>query len=80
MACKTPVITSNVSSLPEVCGDAAIYCDPYNVDSIKNALEKSLNLSKDLREKLIQNGLKRVEFFNLDDYKNRILNVYESVL
>jgi len=80
MACSCPVITSNLTSLPEVCGDAAIYCDPYSVLSIQNALEKMLNLNSDEREVLIKNGLERVKFFNKQDYKNRVLNVYESVL
>jgi len=80
MACKTPVITSNCSSLPEVCGNAAIYCNPYDESSIKSALEEALNLPNNIREKLIQEGIKRVDFFNLDDYKNRILDVYKSIL
>ena len=80
MACKCPVITSNVSSLPEVCGDAAIYCDPYSILSIQNAMEKLLNMNESERKKLMSKGLKRVEFFNEDEYAKRILNVYESVL
>ncbi|MGM7682966.1 glycosyltransferase family 4 protein [Cytobacillus sp. Hm23] len=42
MACGTPVVTSNVSSLCEVGGELAVYCDPYKVDSIVNALEETL--------------------------------------
>ncbi len=80
MACKCPVITSNVSSLPEVCEDAAIYCDPYSIVSIQNAMEKLLNMSESERKELISKGLKRVEFFNEEDYAKRIINVYESVL
>jgi len=80
MACKCPVVTSNISSLPEVCGEAAIYCDPYSILSIQNAMEKILNLTNEERESLIKKGLERVKFFNKDDYKTRILKVYESVL
>jgi len=80
MACKCPVITSNISSLPEVCGNAAIYCDPYDVLSIQNSIEKMLNLSNEERDNLIKKGLERVKFFNKEDYKKRILKVYESVL
>ena len=80
MACKCPVITSNVSSLPEVCENAAIYCDPYSIVSIQNAMEKLLNMSESERKELISKGLKRVEFFNEEDYAKRIINVYESVL
>ena len=80
MATETPVITSNISSLPEVCGDAAIYCDPYSVSSIREAIIKMIDLSEEERADLIKKGRKRVEFFNEEDYKNRILKVYESVL
>ena len=80
MACKCPVITSNITSLPEVCKDAAIYCDPYSVISIQNAMGKILNLSEEERDLLINKGLERVEFFNENDYKNRLLKVYDSVL
>jgi len=80
MACRCPVITSNLTSLPEVCGDAAIYCDPYSVISIQMALEKVLNMSVEERDELIKKGLKRVEFFNEKDYRNRLLKVYESIL
>ena len=40
MACGTPVITSNVSSLPEVAGDSAIMVDPYDVDALTHALQQ----------------------------------------
>jgi len=80
MAAKTPVIVSNSSSLPEVCADAAIYCDPYSVDSIKNAMESSLKLSKEEIKELVEKGIKRVEFFNKDDYRKKILSVYETLL
>lgn len=80
MACECPVITSHSSSLPEVCGNGAIYCNPYDVNSIKDALNEALNISDKRREELINIGKSRVEFFNLEDYKKRILNVYESVL
>ena len=80
MACECPVVTSNSSSLPEVCGNGAIYCNPYDVNSIKAALNEALNISDKRREELITIGKSRVEFFNLKDYKNRILDVYKSIL
>lgn len=42
MACGTPAIVSNCTSLPEVCGDAALYCDPLSVDSIKRTIQVAL--------------------------------------
>ena len=40
MACDVPVITSNITSMPEVAGDAALLIDPYSVNSIKDAMVK----------------------------------------
>jgi glycosyltransferase involved in cell wall biosynthesis len=66
MACGTPVVTSNSSSLPEVVGDAAIMVDPYDVDAIAGAMARVLNdpaLAADLR----QRGLARAGQFFLGE-------------
>lgn len=64
-ACGTPVLTSNVTSLPEVAGNAALLCDPYNSESILTELEK-IAMDKDLRKDLALKGLKRKEAFSWD--------------
>ena len=54
MACGCPVITSNTSSMPEVCGNAAMYFDPLDRDALKDAIVKltdDKNLWNDLRER-----------------------------
>ena len=51
----TPVITSNITSMPEVAGDAALLVDPYNVDEINNALI-AISSNTDLREQCVQKG------------------------
>lgn len=58
MACGTPVITSNLASLPEVAGDAAILVDPYQIEAIADAMN-ALATRSDLRSKLRQAGLAR---------------------
>ncbi|HTL80289.1 MAG TPA: glycosyltransferase family 1 protein [Bacteroidia bacterium] len=65
MACDVPVITSNVTSMPEVGGDAALYCDPFSVESITEALTK---MSKDeaLRNSLIIKAKVQREKFSWD--------------
>ena len=55
MACGTPVVTSNVSSLPEVVGDAAMLVNPENVFDIARGIREVL-LDEDLRAKLIAAG------------------------
>jgi glycosyltransferase involved in cell wall biosynthesis len=58
MASGTPVVTSNVSSLPEVTGDAAVLVDPYDVDSIGDGMRRILDDPR-LAEELRIKGLKR---------------------
>lgn len=63
MACGTPVITSKVSSLPEVAGDAAILIDPYNVDELAEAMVSVAN-DQHLWQTLHQKGLARAKLFS----------------
>jgi glycosyltransferase involved in cell wall biosynthesis len=63
MACGTAVITSNLSSLPEVAGDAALLVDPYNVDDIANALQALLT-DINLRPHLQQLSRARAQEFS----------------
>lgn len=58
-----PVITSNISSMPEVAGDAAEYCDPNNTDTIVVALEKVL-LNKERAAALVAKGSERLKIFS----------------
>jgi glycosyltransferase involved in cell wall biosynthesis len=62
MACGTPVITSNISSLPEVAGDAAILINPYNIEEITAAMKIIINDSE-TRKQLSEKGLKRANQF-----------------
>ncbi len=79
MVCKTPVIVSNVASLPEVCGDAALYCDPFNVDSIT---EKMVELLDDglLREQLCRRGLERVKEFTWQKAATKVMEIFDGEL
>lgn len=62
--CDTPVITSNVSSMPEVAGDAALLVDPFNEASIAEAMTEMLDSSK--RQTLVERGKMRRENFSWD--------------
>lgn len=79
MACGTPVITSNVSSMPEVCGDAALYCDPYNIDDIKEKIETLLE-NEALRAELRQKGLERAKLFTWKKAAAAHMRIFEEVL
>ncbi len=65
MVCGCPVVVSNVASLPEVCQDAALYCDPYDTNDIANKISKIIVDSK-LRSTLVIRGEKLVQLFNWD--------------
>jgi glycosyltransferase involved in cell wall biosynthesis len=75
MACGCPVITSNISSMAEVGGNAALLVDPYDVDSIKDGIEKILRGSKSFVEK----GYKRVGDFSWENTARMTLGVYREV-
>lgn len=63
MACGVPVIASANSSLTEILGEAAIFINPYNVNSIKQAI-KELMQDQTYREKLIEYGFSNVDKYN----------------
>ncbi|QTL39802.1 glycosyltransferase family 4 protein [Xenorhabdus budapestensis] len=78
MACGTPVLTSNVTSLPEVAGDAALLVDPYSLDDMADGINQ-LVTDKDLRSILIERGLSRAKMFTWDKVAERVQQVLEQV-
>ena len=72
MACGCPVIASSTSSLPEVCGNAVIYCDPYSVEDI--AAKIDLVMTQDqLRMELKNKGLRRAANFTWEKCAREVL-------
>jgi len=79
MACGTPVISSNTTSIPEIAGDAAVLIDPTDGEGLKRALTDLLRDQR-LREQLTRRGFDRVRQFSWQETAAQILAVYESVL
>ncbi len=79
MACGCPVVTSNVASLPEVCGEAAYYIDPYSIESIAEGIYKVLT-DEQLRDIMIQKGFERTKLFSWQKSAERVLNLFDEVL
>ncbi len=77
MATGTPVITSNVASLPEVAGDAAILIQPDDIDSWADSMTEIAN-SNEMREKLVNSGLARAETFSWEKCARITHDVYEK--
>jgi glycosyltransferase involved in cell wall biosynthesis len=78
MAQGTPVVTSNVSSLPEVVGDAAVLVNPENVFDIARGIRQAL-LDEELRRILIARGREQAARFSWDRAAERVLGIYEEV-
>jgi glycosyltransferase involved in cell wall biosynthesis len=78
MQLGAPVITSNISSMPEVAGDAALLVDPYNFEEIAQAMFQIMN-SKQLKETLVQKGYARSQIFSWDDTAKQTIKVYKEV-
>ncbi|MBI4654810.1 MAG: glycosyltransferase family 4 protein [Nitrospirae bacterium] len=79
MACGCPVIVSHVASLPEVCGNAVIYCDPYNsvdiAEKIKQVIDNPL-----LRERLRNEGLKHAQQFTWQKSAIQLIDLADKML
>lgn len=78
LACGTPVITSNVSAMPEVVGDAGILVFPDDIESMCEAVMR-LYTDAAYRQSLVDKGLKRVKIFTWENASERIAQVYETL-
>jgi len=74
----TPVITSNISSLPEITENSAILVDPNSTEDIKKAIEKIVNSNK-LRQQLSQKGIKQAQKFSWIKTATQTLSVYQNL-
>lgn len=73
------VVTSNLSSMPEIAGNAAHFVDPFDVDSIRNGIEKVIK-DDSYREKLIANGLVNKRRFDVTTIASQYCEIYSSLL
>ncbi len=79
MACGNPVITSNVSSMPEIAGGAALLVNPLDLEEIMNAMKKMIE-DGNLRKELSIQGLQRAKFFTWEKYSESNFKLYKKVL
>lgn len=79
MTSGVPVITSNVSSLPEVAGDAALLIEPTDVDALVSNV-RSLQTDPILYASFVQKGLSRAENFTWENSAEKVARVYENLL
>lgn len=78
MACGTPMVTSNVSSMPEIAGGAAILVDPLQVEDIARGI---IQICEDsyLREQLRDRGMERARHFRWESAANNLLTIYSNI-
>ncbi len=79
MACGVPCLCSNVSSIPEVVGDAALLIDPYSEEEIANGVYKLIS-DDSLRSRLIKSGSERVKYFDWNQTAKKTQEVYEEII
>ncbi|HTK10185.1 MAG TPA: glycosyltransferase family 1 protein [Ktedonobacteraceae bacterium] len=78
MACGAPVITANVSAMPEVVGDAALLIDPHNNDELAAAINKLL-VNETLREELRAKGYQRAREYTWEASAQKMLRIYQQL-
>ncbi len=78
MSLGVPVVTSKEGSLPEVGGEAVIYCDPYKIESIAEAAQEVLNLNTEARNEIIKKGLEQVKKFSWEQCAKQVLRKLEE--
>lgn len=75
MACGCPVVTSNVSSMPEVAGNAAVLVDPENIEDIARGIKEAMERKKEL----IKKGFERAKQFSWEKTAKETLEVYNEL-
>ena len=78
MLLGTPVVTSRASSLPEIAGGAALYVNPYDIDSISEAI-KTITADEGLRAELARRGRTQAGLFSVARYRERVAALYERI-
>lgn len=80
MKMKKPILTSNYSFAKDICGDAALFFNPLNPEDIISKIN-SITANETLKNKLIQNGLKRLKDFETAESRTkRYLDIFEDIL
>jgi glycosyltransferase involved in cell wall biosynthesis len=77
MASGVPIAASNAAAIPEICSDAAIYFDPYDVENMASTIHRVLE-NDAMRDRLIRNGGERVKKFSWAESAEQMLNLFVS--
>ncbi|WP_346858862.1 glycosyltransferase family 1 protein [uncultured Draconibacterium sp.] len=78
MACGCPVITSNVSCLPETAGDAAVLCSPGNIEELGENIQKIID-DENFKNELVKKGKVRADEFTPEKYVEKLISLYSEI-
>lgn len=78
-SCKTPVITSNCSSMPEIAGEGALFVNPKSVNEITEAIKK-VTSDADLQKKLVKKGEENLLRFSWKKTAQEVVDVYKKII
>jgi len=73
-----PVVSSNLTCMPEILGDAALYFDPLNVDDMAEKIKTAL-INREVREDLIQKGFEQVKKYSWQQMAKETLEIYKTI-
>jgi len=79
LACGTPVVSSNTSSLPEICGESVTYFSPFQHEEMAQKIQEVLSWSDDQRAKMVIKGIEQAAKFTWERCCEQIVEVYEEV-
>jgi glycosyltransferase involved in cell wall biosynthesis len=77
MKAKTAILTTNLTAMPEVCGDAALYCSSFDIDDMVEKMQQ-LSVDDNLVKQLEQKGLERVKQFNWNASAEKFWNIIQQ--
>ena len=79
MACGCPVVASDLSCIPEICGDAVYYVNPHSVEEIAEGMLKVLE-SSDLAAGLIRKGFQQAENYNWEHAVTNVIRIFDRIV
>ena len=79
MICGCPVLASNAASIPEVCGDAALFFNPNDANELADKIMSVLK-NKDLRSELLWKGDKNAQRFSIENFREKLIYIINETI